>query len=198
MDLCFIRVYSKFYISQILNSMSYIENNNVNYYLENEGDEFGEEENNIDNEINMDKNTIEDLKIARDIDDKNNNEKNNNFDTQEFQEKDNEKVLELEEENYKSVNKVEENKTTKKKLDFIPPSDDNINKYKRMFVFKNNTFSKVEIQGLLVEKKTFQKDDPQKSRHVLRLDDLTGTIQITCWRSKNDNLYLKIMNHLVK
>ena len=232
MDLCFIRVYSKLYISQILNSMNYIENNNVNCCLENEVEEFLLEEENKNNKDNNDNenndfNKIEIIinneenpyKNAKEINNSSNNDKNNKeIEEEELQDNENTKInsnncleinkkifnetekekklFEEEDDNF-ITNNVKENKT-KRRYEFIPPTEENINKYKRMFVFKNNVYSKVEIQGLIVEKKTFQKEDNQKSRHVLRIDDSTGTIQITSWRSKNENLYIKIRDFLVK
>jgi hypothetical protein len=200
MDFCFTRVYFKLYISQILKSMSYIEHNNVQYYLENEIEEYClEEENNLnENEFDINMNENEFNNENNELKE-NNNIKSNSNNCLEINKTNfnNENKDILVKDNFSHSNILDKENKIKKKFEFISQTEENINKYKRMFIFKNNTFSKVEIQGLLVEKKTFQKEEEHKSRHVLRLDDSTGTIQLTSWRSKNENLYLKIRDFIV-
>lgn len=68
--------------------------------------------------------------------------------------------------------------------------------FKKFFYFKNVIFSKVEIMGLIVSMKSFEKNE-NKEKLYLTIDDSTGRIQCICWKNKNPFIYEKIKNLFV-
>lgn len=69
--------------------------------------------------------------------------------------------------------------------------EDEKEKYpKKLFVFKNKIFSRVEIQGLIVQIQTRGQGD--YSRKIIYLDDTTSIIQVIIWKNKMINSYDQI------
>ena len=70
--------------------------------------------------------------------------------------------------------------------------------YRRYFVFKGIVYSKVEIHGLVIEKRSLGYEEKNNFRFLIFIDDTTGVIQAISWKNKNDNVFSKINNELVK
>ncbi len=69
--------------------------------------------------------------------------------------------------------------------------------YRRYFVFKNVVYSKVEIQGLVIEKRALGYEEKNNYRFLIYIDDTSGVIQAIAWKNKNDAIFNKIEKELV-
>jgi hypothetical protein len=69
--------------------------------------------------------------------------------------------------------------------------------YRRYFVFKGIVYSKVEIQGIVIEKRSLGYEEKNNYRFLIFIDDTTGVIQAISWKNKNDSVFSKINNELV-
>lgn len=237
MDFCLTRIYSKFYITQILHSMKYIEFNHINYCLQEELDDinnhidqvsYSPNKDNNENKTNM---AVENFAITG-KDEKNSNQEEQKIVLEEL-EKENHKLninikessnliiksnpdkeqcennlahekisnLKTEEINYineqKDYNEKETLLINKKKYELIELNKENEAKYRKTVVYKNNIFSKVEIQGMVVDKKSFGHSDQYNYRTKLIIDDTTGVIEVFVWRSKKENIFNKIRDEVV-
>ena len=67
------------------------------------------------------------------------------------------------------------------------PKQEVSEKFKRYFYFKDKTFSKVEVMGLIIETKVVGNE--HNSRFILYLDDTTSLIQCISWENKNSTVY---------
>jgi hypothetical protein len=63
-------------------------------------------------------------------------------------------------------------------------------KYRRVFMYNNVYYSKVEIMGLVVEMQIWGPDD--KVRYLLYVDDGTGVIQAIVWKNYNKAVFEKV------
>lgn len=252
MDFCLTRIHSKFYIAQILNSMKYIEYNNINYFIQEDCKEIdiGLSENLVDltdvpkknpidsiikgdiniysNKNNFDIDQEEEKLILEEIekdlqynDDffiipSKNNEKNININIKKNDKEDktimeiNEKeinnnktnVIDLpnnknkQESNLTENNFKKENKL-KKNFQLIESNNDNELKYKKVFVFNDRAFSKVEIQGIIIDKKSYGHDDKNTRLRII-VDDSTGNIEVFAWKGKRENVFHKLRDEVVK
>jgi hypothetical protein len=70
--------------------------------------------------------------------------------------------------------------------------------YRKYFVYKNVVYSKVEIQGLVVEIQNLGYEDKNNLRYVIYIDDTTGVIQAISWKNNSNKVYEKIEKSLVK
>lgn len=175
------RIYAKFYICQIINSLSYIE-------MKTKQLEFQQliEDNMADLEMNTDNgdNTTISHNLSNDITkmdvdvSKNNSEiKNSNINTTQSQAK----------------NKPSNSMST---LNYLSSIESNPH-YKRYFVYKNIIYSKVEIQGIVVEKRLLGYEEKNNLRSLVYVDDTTGVIQAISWKNKNDSVFNKIEKDVV-
>jgi hypothetical protein len=162
------RIYAKFYICQILNAMSYIETKRQEL-------EFQQliEDNMTD--------------MNNEIENSNSNLSNNLTSEADIERREKERV-QNENNNYKkkesltkSINSLEENP-----------------QLKRYFYYKNIIYSKVEIQGLVVEKRVLGYEEKNNLRFIIFIDDTTGVMQAISWKNKNDSIYKKIEKELVR
>lgn len=300
MEFTFTRLYSKFYINQIINSTPYIEYNNLNYYFqqENQISEDAEEtmqtpnqaleepttakesiilqditcapaqnkintnnlnsnansaiQNNINNDNQEEeliknyeskdyKNPIKATNIAESlpiaelgsqlncnninnninkipsenlekniifevVENKNNNINDNN--TKETKANtDNEQELPNTCDNNPNLGLNEENAEEKKTLEFlkfkrdfhyIEPNLENTSKYKRLLAYKDSIYSKVEIQGFVIDKRTYYGNERGNTgRHRLILDDSTGVVSVLVWKNNNENIFNKVRDFVV-
>jgi len=69
--------------------------------------------------------------------------------------------------------------------------------YRKYFVYKNVVYSKVEIQGLVVEIQNLGYEDKNNLRYVIYIDDTTGVIQAISWKNNSNKVYEKIEKSLV-
>jgi len=69
--------------------------------------------------------------------------------------------------------------------------------YRRYFVYKNVVYSKVEIQGIVIEKRALGYEEKNNYRYLIYIDDTTGVIQAISWKNKNAALFSKIEKDLV-
>ena len=69
--------------------------------------------------------------------------------------------------------------------------------YRRYFVFKNVVYSKVEIQGLVIEKRALGYEEKNNYRFLIYIDDTSGVIQAIAWKNKNDAIFNTIEKELV-
>jgi len=70
--------------------------------------------------------------------------------------------------------------------------------YKRYFMYKNIIYSKVEIQGIVIEKTRMGYEEKKNVRFLIYIDDTTGVIQAISWLNKSDAVFRKIEKELVK
>lgn len=82
-------------------------------------------------------------------------------------------------------------------FDDTPMLDVNDAKYRKFFVYKNMVFSKIEINGLVIEIQTKGYSEKNNLRKILYVDDSTGIIQCIIWQNKNESLYRKTEQQLV-
>jgi len=229
------RVYTKFYISQILQSIKYSEFNNINYYLQ---EDFALIENNIADDLTKSPSVIKnnnnnlnnksplkdciDKSQKCDLENKNftspeiNKEKNkiNNIEKTSTEEDNyidqmtNDKVNDLleysQQINLVNNKKLEENseniikKSLGKKYELIENNKDNEAKYRKLIVYNNLIFSKVEIQGIVIDKRIYGNIEKNNLRIKLLIDDTTGVIEVFIWKSKIENTFNKIRDEIVK
>lgn len=69
--------------------------------------------------------------------------------------------------------------------------------YRRYFVFKKIVYSKVEIQGIVIEKRSLGYEEKNNYRFLIFIDDTTGVMQAISWKNKNDSVFSKIENEVV-
>lgn len=69
--------------------------------------------------------------------------------------------------------------------------------YRKYFVYKNVVYSKVEIHGLVVEIQNLGYEDKNNLRYVIYIDDTTGVIQAISWKNNSNKVYEKIEKSLV-
>jgi hypothetical protein len=91
------------------------------------------------------------------------------------------------------VNNINEN-LFKKKFELLESNDI---KYKKFFVINQLVFSKVEIQGIVIDKKIYGFTDDKNMRIRLFIDDSTGIIEVLAWRSNRENLFYKLRDQVV-
>lgn len=105
------------------------------------------------------------------------------------------KILECEKNIDKNNNNIkifEENKFI-----YLEDTEENKKKYQKYFVYRDIVFSKVEIQGIVVEKKPYGYDDKNNTRYCINIDDTTGVIQIVAWKNNNESNYFKLRDLVV-
>lgn len=264
MDFCLTRIYTKFYVSQILHAMKYIEYNHINYYLQedlldmddeaekaletpkkvkiqaksdnnpsgeintkeipasfianqnlinqekNENLSFNnekmqneldlnEEEKMIIDEIEKDGSVNEDLILSAAKSNNNEFKLTDQEINQIMQKKDSEaEIINYDEFNHDENIKNDSPKAKNiKKFELIELNKENEAKYRKTFVYKNNVFSKVEIQGLVVDRRVFGHVDAHNYRMKLIIDDSTGAIEVFVWRSKKENIFNKLRDEVV-
>ena len=69
-------------------------------------------------------------------------------------------------------------------------------KFRRLFVYNNVYYSKVELMGTVVEMQTLGYEE--KIRYILYLDDGTGIISAIVWKNFNKTIFEKVSNLIVK
>lgn len=180
------KIYAKFYICQILNSMSYFDMKTKQLELQ-QLIEDNVDENDPDNSQVLSQNTYgsnngnknnKSYLIKDDYEMKNENEKNS------FSEVNNTGI--------KSKNSFSHKKDNRENLNTY---DNPV--YRRYFVFKNVVYSKVEIQGIVIEKRALGYEEKNNYRFLIYIDDSTGVIQAIAWKNKNDAIFSKIEKDLV-
>lgn len=98
-----------------------------------------------------------------------------------------------EESNNDLDNKTNSNLISKKENDIQMKTEEEDDKEKfpkKLFVFKNKIFSRVEIQGLIVQIQARGLGD--NLRKIIYLDDTTGIIQVIIWNNKMSNIFNQI------
>jgi len=86
----------------------------------------------------------------------------------------------------------------KNNFELIELNKENEARYRKTLVYKNNVFSKVEIQGMVVDKKILGQADRFNYRIKLFVDDTTGVIEVFVWKSKKENIFQKIKDEIVR
>jgi hypothetical protein len=182
--------------------------------------EFNEEEKLVLEELEKENNENIFLTAGGNNNNNNNNNKNENTltiqqtdlkvqiedDTNYFQneinvkknEKLNLKIDGINEESKENYNLNNFQKINKKNFELIELNKENEAKYRKTLVYKNNVFSKVEIQGMVVDKKILGQADRFNYRIKLFLDDTTGVIEVFVWKSKKENIFQKIKDEIVR
>ncbi len=181
MEFALSRIYVKFYICQILNSISYYEMKKKQLefqeliefsYMEETTQKAKENE---DEDVGMKENfkseSIEKMSTVSFSYDFSLQNTNTNYD-------------------FRSPNKNYESKESLH--NYESPI------YRKYFVYKNVVFSKVEIQGLVVEIQNLGYEDKNNLRYVIYIDDTTGVIQAISWKNNSNKVYEKIEKSLVK
>lgn len=180
MALC--KVYTKFYICQILNSLSYYDwksrNMELDELISNALMDYSEGMTDNVNNVNSEMNNLTQItnSVAKSFDvDMSNITTSNN----------------------KSIADTSNNKrkstTSKDDLQIYENSA-----YKRYFVYQDNVYSKVEIQGMVVEFNTLGYEEKNNCRYIIYIDDTTGVIQAIAWKNKSETIFNKIAKNLVK
>jgi len=175
------KIYAKFYVCQILNSLSYYEFKTKqselqklieeNYISENDSEDLNTNLISRNEDVEM-----EDLGIQnRESKMKVNN--NKSLET-------NEKI--------KSEDIYGRNATKENLSQFDAPL------YRRYFVYKNVVYSKVEIQGLVIEKRSLGYEEKNNYRFLVYIDDSTGVIQGISWKNKSAATFEKVERELVR
>jgi hypothetical protein len=177
------KIYAKFYICQILNSMSYFDMKTKQLELQ-QLIEDNVDENDQDNS----------QEISEKVYGANNGNKNYLI------KEDYEMKIENEKKSFSEIkNKgLKSRNSTTQRVDFR----ENLNAYdnpifRRYFVFKNVVYSKVEIQGVVIEKRALGYEEKNNYRFLIYIDDSTGVIQAIAWKNKNDAIFSKIEKDLV-
>ena len=177
------KIYAKFYICQILNSMSYYDMKTKqlelqqliedNYVDENELENTNEISDKVFGASNGNSLVKDDIEMS--------NENEANF-------------SEMKNRNLQSITKS----STSKRVDYrenLTAFDNPI--FRRYFVYKNVVYSKVEIQGLVIEKRALGYEEKNNYRFLIYIDDSSGVIQAIAWKNKNDAIFSKIEKELV-
>jgi hypothetical protein len=186
MDFALSRIYVKFYICQILNSMSYHEMKKkqlefqelIEYsYMEETSHKF--------EEIIQPENIVDSLIITEEVKSESNQKLSSQSLPYDVKLKNSDPGLEMRipMKNY-GVKDLSQN--------YESPI------YRKYFVYKNLVFSKVEIQGLVVEIQNLGYEDKNNLRYVIYIDDSTGVIQAISWKNNSNKVYEKIEKSLVK
>jgi hypothetical protein len=172
------KIYAKFYICQILNSMSYFDMKTKQLELQ-QLIEDNVDENDQDNS----------QEISEKVYGANNGNKNYLI------KEDYEMKIENEKKSFSEIkNKgLKSRNSTTQRVDFR----ENLNAYdnpifRRYFVFKNVVYSKVEIQGVVIEKRALGYEEKNNYRFLIYIDDSTGVIQAIAWKNKNDAIFSKL------
>ena len=142
MDFIFVKVYVKFYLIQLHNSLPYFKKLKKEYEL----NQFLDENNDLF--TNVEPKNNETLPIS------------------------------------KATEKIE------KALTLVEIESDT--SLKKMFVFKNKIFSKIEVMGLVIDYHFIGSEEKENSRAILYLDDSTGIINCLSWKNKSSANYQKI------
>ena len=102
-----------------------------------------------------------------------------------WRQKQNEYIKLIEQVNSKPQSEEQEQQQQTQIQDYI---NDSNNKYiKRLFVYKEKIFSKVEILGMIVMVENHSYSQNETARKILYIDDTTGVIQCVLWKNKIDS-----------
>lgn len=156
MEFALCRIYTKFYISQILNAISYYEMKSNQLEFQKLIDEHMTDESAMD----LDESKTESQLTRSGV-----------------------------------TSKVTTKNYTSERQSLATINEDS--RYKRYFVYEGVVYSKVEIQGMVVEVQIKGTEDKNNLRYILYIDDTTGVIQTIAWRNKNSNLFQKIESDIV-